>query len=201
MKRGFARSMAAGLTGVALSACGLIGGAAADYPHLYAGDDARAGVIYDDVAPNQSTTVSDLVVCVDRPGKVEVTRVESREAFGGLELEQFAAMPTHEARASGFGEGHKAITEYGAQITKPLVLNGRCPDPDKPDDSPITRYYSLLLQYARPGTQTAGNHGIVIWYTSAGREHSLFVEWEVLLCDKSDTTTEDCPASGAAVAG
>ncbi|MFU8870991.1 hypothetical protein [Micromonospora sp. SL4-19] len=187
--------MVAGLTGVALSA--FIGVAATDYPRLYAGDDVRAGVIYRDVVPNQSTTVSDLVVCVDRPGKVEVTRIESREAFGGLKLEQFAAMPTREARASGFGEGHKAITELGGDVTKPLVLIGQCPDPDKPADPPTTRHYSLLLQYARPSTQTAGNQGIVIWYTSAGREHSLFVDWEILLCDRSDTTTPDCPASDA----
>jgi hypothetical protein len=103
----------------------LPGVAPTNLPRLWAGNGDAAGIVYDDLAPNQPTTVGDLGVCVDRVGSVEIEKIESEEAFGRLRLEQFGVVPTTDIQ--GDKEGHRAIADYGINVHRPVVLEGPSP--------------------------------------------------------------------------
>ena len=185
------------MNGLARVAVGMLGlllvtAVRAAYPQIYAGDSA-AGVIYHDVPAGQATTVGDLTICLDRAGTVTIERVESREAFGGLQLEQYGALPMNDPKLLGFTDKHAPIADLVPGFTQARHLEGTCPDMSgSTTASPSAKPYLLLLQYTRPTDQSAGNSGIVIWYRSAGAVRSIFVDWWILLCDPQDKATPRC---------
>jgi hypothetical protein len=52
----------------------------------------------------------------------------------------------------------------------------------EPNPSAKPQSSALLLQYGKPTDATAGNHGILIHYTSGGHAYALSLDWEIVLC-------------------
>jgi hypothetical protein len=162
------------------------------YPRLHTGisGDGTAGVIYHDVAPGQPTTLGgDFDLCVDGEGTIQIERIESRDPFGGLRLDAFAVAPVG---GQEFTSQHRSIAEIGHPVTVDATLEGSCVYDDDGDVTAGSRLYTLLLQFSRPGAQSAGNHGITIWYRSDGRTRSATANYEVALCQPGDNTTREC---------
>lgn len=158
---------------------------------------ATAGVAFTDTKPNLPYTVGDLIMCLSRPGRVVLDRIESKDPFGGLVLDAFAVIPNEGERGgNGFSDDNRnrTLSELGLLPEGPVVMDKQCPDFDSqtPDPGRTPQSVALLLQYSKPTEHTAGNNGIVIHYTSGEHTYQAVVGWEVVLCAPGDTTTENC---------
>jgi hypothetical protein len=164
------------------------------------GEFHGAGVIYYDTRARLPYTVGDLIVCLDRPGRAVIDRIEPKDPLGDLSLDAFAVIPNVMERGElGFNDDNRTIAEQGLLPDGPVVIDKPCPDIERarPDPTRTPQSVALLLQYSKPTEQTAGNHGIVIHYTSGGHTYSLPLRWEIMLCGPHDTTTKECAKSSS----
>jgi hypothetical protein len=180
---------------VAVAACESPEASDNDARIIVPGEPNGAGIVYHDTRARLPYTVGDLIVCIDRPGRAVIDRIELKDPLGDLSLDAFAVIPNAMERGElGFNDDNRTIAEQGLLPDGPVVIDKPCPDIDSapPDPTRTPQSVALLLQYSKPTEQTAGNHGIVIHYTSGGHAYSLPIQWEIMLCGPHDTTTELC---------
>jgi hypothetical protein len=119
---------------------------------------------------HQSFVHGSYTVCLDRPGEVEVSSVEFES--GSLEVTGWALRPTPGPGEDLAGDWRGAtLASRGIEHTE--VLTRVC---DGQRSS-----YELVLQL-RSGESSSEGDGIVVHYTSEGREGSLTLSDRVVLC-------------------
>ncbi len=168
-------------------------------PHIVTLDssDDAAGLAFSDTRPGVPYTVGDLIICLDRPGRVAIDRIEQVEPFGDISLDAFNVIPNAmEKGDEGFSDENRnrSLADQGLEAKDAVVMDKECPDLTKSSPSPAVtpKSVALLLQYSKRTDQTAGNHGIKIFYSSDGAKAETTMKWEIVLCAADDTTTENC---------
>ena len=74
--------------------------------------------------------VGDLIICLDRPGRIVIDRVESIEPTGGLPLTDFGVIPNEMERGGmGFSDEHLHTPIADLRSPAPVdVVDGACAD-------------------------------------------------------------------------
>jgi len=142
------------------------------------------------IKPDSPYSLGDLTICLDRPGSVTITRVEPRNAYGGLAVDAFAVIPNPQERGEdGFTDQPKALADLGIQTNKPAIVDHPCPPATaQPDPNREPQSKSLLLQFSKANEETAGDDGLIVKYLSDGQAHTLTIDFAVILCAASDTS-------------
>jgi hypothetical protein len=108
-------------------------------------------------------------MCLDEPGEVEVTSVEFES--GSAEITRWALRPGPEEGEEFAGDVRGTLATRGIENTEVLtrVCDGQ------------RSFYELVLQL-RAGESSTEGDGVVVEYTSDGRDGSLALPDRVVLC-------------------
>jgi hypothetical protein len=146
-------------------------------------DGVAGGGGYRGSRPDTPYLSNDLLTCLDRPGRAVIDRIDVVEASGGLAITDFAVMPGEDM--SGFVPDNRSLADRGLSAG-PIVVDRQC-----------TRGLALLLlEYRKPGDETAASHGFVIHYTSGHHSYIVTTRFEMVLCSVTDVTTPGCRSDG-----
>jgi hypothetical protein len=148
--------------------------------HIFYTPNGGGGVNFDNAPANVPFTLGDLPVCLDKPGRVVIHRVESYNPFGDLRVDAFAVLP-------GMHTNDDLHVTVAAEVPHlPVVVERVCPasmlSPDVEHAVEFDPVSFLLIQFSKPEKASAGNEGLIIYYTSNGHKYWVYAPFSVVLC-------------------
>ena len=162
-------------------------------PHIVAPGFKGAGVAYPNTKPGVPYTVGDLIICLDRPGKVTIEDIEMIKPEGGLQLDDFSVIPNAmESGAGGFEDSNVPISRLTPSPAKPVVMTHACPADWNAPPVPNPQSVALLLQYSKSSDRAATSAGITVLYSSSGHKDKLTLRWTVGLCPDETAASTGC---------
>ncbi len=169
----------------------MVSGCAGEGPRLYlnktpeSDEDVTIGVVLPDTVAHRPYSLGGWVMCLDRPGSVTIDKVDLLDPSGGIVLQAFSSR--RQSRTRGMlGEEERPLTELGFPARSPAVTTICGKDRDD-----ILRT-ELGLQYGKTGDATARAAGVRVFYTSAGRQHTVDFALDMRLCAPDDMDTKQC---------
>ncbi|GAA2105440.1 hypothetical protein [Actinomadura alba] len=162
-----------------------------DQPRLVQPDPSEFGAALPTTRTGTPYTFADIVVCLNRPGKVTVESAVVVGPSGGLRLDALATRPSVNGR-SQVGGANLSLAKLGFSPGGATVIDRVCPAAPRGAGA-VGNYYELGLQFSKTDDVTATGHGVDVHYhTEAGAEMTLRIPFILVLCKGRDPAVPDC---------
>jgi len=157
--------------------------------------DGWFGMTFSEVGPGAPILLtSEVNLCLDGPGSVEIIDVTVKEVEGSLVVEDFAIRP---ARGSfpDWEDDDQTLGDVGF-VPGERTVQTVCPV--DVDDASLDDFVKLGVQFTKSAVPTARGSGLAIHYTVDGDDQRVFeVPFGLVLCegqttDSTGELTEDC---------
>lgn len=135
---------------------------------------------------------NELRVCLDREGSVDIVDVRFKEAFGGIQVDDFAVAPLDPYPGLEESDGFP-LEDHGYNLGN-VTVDVACPEDkyDRTDESISVPHMVLGVELSKPSDGSAGGRELVVSYeTSGGDRDSLSFPLVLTLCE-GDNTDADC---------
>jgi hypothetical protein len=162
-----------------------------DQPRLVQPDPGEFGAALPATRPGTPYTFGDVVVCLDRPGRVTVESAAVAGSSGGLRLDALAVRPASAGHGQ-IGGANRSLAQLGFARNADTMVDRVCPSPS-PSGPGAGGLYELGLQFSRTGGRTATGHGVDVRYrTSGGTVLTLRIPFTLILCEGRDPAVPNC---------
>lgn len=157
--------------------------------------DGWFGMTFSEVGAGDHRLITgEVILCLDRPGSVEVVEVSVKDVEGGLFVEDFAIRP-----AAGTYPDVEDFAQTLADVGfVPGTRTVTTVCPDDVDNASLDDFVHLGIQFSKPDATTARGSGLEVHYTVDGDRTRIFeVPFGYVLCEEQTTDatgefTEDC---------
>ena len=138
--------------------------------------------------PKEPVSIGGIMVCLDRPGRIEVTGLAFMDT-GGVTLRRAAIRQIDTTRRAGLGADRLDLAHAGFPPT--AVATATC---GKKPEQPLTE---LAFEVVNTSPRTVKSRDLLISYCSGHSNQTFKIPVQVILCAPTDETGDCTTVPGA----